>query len=272
MKIKQLIKRVAPPILVDASRALRDRYGKKHRRLRGRDPVGRNDLTSDIDEAARRVYAEVGPYTMSGIERVASLCQAVEYVVRSCIPGDIVECGVWKGGSMMAIAKTLLRVGAPDRRLHLFDTFEGMTPPTAADVNLRGQEAAVLLAGAGAAKASANIWAIAPLKAVRDAMEGTGYNPQAINYVQGRVEDTLPAHVPSQIALLRLDTDWYESTYHEMVHLYPRLSVGGVLIIDDYGHWQGARRAIDQYVAEKKLRLLLTRVDYTCRVAVKLEI
>ena len=76
---------------------------------------------------------------------------------------------------------------------------------------------------------------------------------------------------PAQISLLRLDTDWYESTYHELQHLYPRLSVGGVLIIDDYGHWQGARRAVDQYIEENRLKVLLNRIDYTGRICVKIE-
>jgi hypothetical protein len=100
-------------------------------------------------------------------------------------------------------------------------------------------------------------------------MQSTGYDARHIAYVKGKVEETLPQDAPDQIALLRLDTDWYESTYHELVHLYPRLAVGGVLIIDDYGHWQGARRAVDQYISENKLKLLLNRVDYTARICVK---
>ena len=80
-----------------------------------------------------------------------------------------------------------------------------------------------------------------------------------------------PAASPPSIALLRLDTDWYESTYHELVHLYPRLSVGGILIIDDYGYWQGARRAVDRYFAEQGTRVFLSRIDETGRLAVKQE-
>ena len=80
--------------------------------------------------------------------------------------------------------------------------------------------------------------------------------------------DTLPASAPSQIALLRLDTDWYESTRHELEHLYPRLATGGVLIVDDYGHWEGARKATDEHLAAHPA-LLLSRSDYTGRMAVK---
>jgi hypothetical protein len=88
-------------------------------------------------------------------------------------------------------------------------------------------------------------------------------------FIKGKVEETIPEQAPAQIALLRLDTDWYESTYHELVHLYPRLSPGGILIIDDYGHWAGARKAVDEYFAEHRLNLFLHRIDYTGRICIK---
>jgi len=98
----------------------------------------------------------------------------------------------------------------------------------------------------------------------------TGYPAAKMAFVKGKVEDTIPASAPRQIALLRLDTDWFESTYHELVHLYPRLSPGGILIVDDYGYWQGARKAVDRYVEEQQLKLLLTRVDDSARMSVKM--
>ncbi len=88
--------------------------------------------------------------------------------------------------------------------------------------------------------------------------------------IKGKVEETIPHDIPEKISILRLDTDWYESTYHELVHLYPRLVKGGVLIIDDYGHWQGARKAVDQYFQENNIPVLLNWIDYTGRVAVKI--
>ena len=97
----------------------------------------------------------------------------------------------------------------------------------------------------------------------------TGFPADRAVFVPGKVEETIPASAPERIALLRLDTDWYESTYHELVHLYPRLEAGGVLILDDYGHFEGARRAVDRYFDENGARPLLTRVDYTARVGVK---
>jgi hypothetical protein len=100
-------------------------------------------------------------------------------------------------------------------------------------------------------------------------MRSTGYPDQRLHFIRGTVEETIPGAAPSRLALLRLDTDWYESTRHELLHLYPRLADGGVLIVDDYGHWEGARRAVDEYFAEHPPLPLLARVDYTARIAVK---
>jgi predicted O-methyltransferase YrrM len=108
-----------------------------------------------------------------------------------------------------------------------------------------------------------------PAAEVRATLLSTRYPAERVHLVEGKVEDTLPAAAPEQIAVLRLDTDWYESTKHELEQLYPRLSPGGVLILDDYGHYEGARRAVEEYFAEHGGRPLLTRVDYTGRVGVK---
>jgi hypothetical protein len=107
--------------------------------------------------------------------------------------------------------------------------------------------------------ATSSVWARSPLDEVRRNLLATGYPADRVRFVVGRVEDTLPDQAPESIALLRLDTDWYASTRHELVHLFPRLAVGGVLLIDDYGHWQGARQAVDEYLAQTGARLLLQR-------------
>jgi hypothetical protein len=112
-------------------------------------------------------------------------------------------------------------------------------------------------------------WCYASLEDVRQNLASTGYGMERIAFVKGKVEDTLPGSAPDSISLLRLDTDWYESTLHELVHLFPRLSAGGVLIIDDYGHWRGARRAVDEYLRDNSIRMLFDRVDYSGRIAVK---
>jgi hypothetical protein len=168
----------------------------------------------------------------------------------------------------MAAALTLLQLGDTTRDIYLFDTFEGMTAPTERDLVFDGSSAKDLLAKDERNEGS-GIWCVASLEDVRCNVFSTGYPKDKIHFIKGRVEDTLPAKAPQSIALLRLDTDWYESTQHELMHLYPRLSSHGVLIIDDYGHWQGARQAVDEYFAKQKLRPFLNRLDYTGRLMIK---
>jgi O-methyltransferase len=225
-----------------------------------------HDLPIDFDDTDAELCRRVAPYTMTTPPRIYALARAVEYVTAQRIPGAIVECGVWRGGSMMAIALTLLRLGVTDRELYLFDTFSGMTAPGEEDVKHTGERAADMLA---TSSRDSDDWAVASLDDVKAAVLGVGYPEERIHFVQGPVEETLPGSAPGQIALLRLDTDWYASTKHSLVHLYPHLSPGGVVIVDDYAYWQGARQAVDEYIAEHELPLLLNRIDYTARIAVK---
>lgn len=222
-------------------------------------------LHRDFDDAAKDIIQTVKHRTMTSSDKLYGLITAVRYVVEHDIPGDIVECGVWRGGSMQAAAMALLQAGSTSRDLHLFDTFEGMPPPSSVDQRQDGTPAAELLA---TTERTGPVWAVAGLDDVRQAMDETGYPADRIHYVRGMVEDTVPAQAPDQISILRLDTDWYESTRHELEHLYPRLASGGVLIIDDYGYWLGARKATEEFLAETGARLLLTRISGG-RLAVK---
>jgi hypothetical protein len=231
-----------------------------------REPRGAHAFPMDFEEADVELCLRVAPYTMTTPARIYSLVRAVEYVSTRAVPGAFVECGVWRGGSMMAVALTLLRLGVTDRDLYLYDTFTGMTAPSDEDVRRSGERAADLLAEQSR---SSDIWAIAAIDDVREAVLSVGYPEERIHFVQGPVEETLPGNTPEQIALLRLDTDWYSSTKHELVHLFPRLTTGGVLLLDDYGYWQGARRAVDEYLTENGLYLLLNRIDNTARIALK---
>lgn len=226
-------------------------------------------LPPDFDESMKRVVAAVAAYTLTSPERVGALVNATRYVVANGIAGDVVECGVWRGGSAMAVALTLRELGDSSRRLYLYDTYEGMNAPTEHDVAYDGTSAAGTFAGQRLSDDSSE-WCRSPIGEVETNLVSTGYPRDQLRFIKGKVEDTIPQHLPDgPIALLRLDTDWYESTRHELKHLYPRLVRGGVLMIDDYGHWAGARKAVDEYIAEQKLCLLLNRVDYTARIAVK---
>ena len=203
---------------------------------------------------------------MTTPERVAALQEAVRYVVTAGVPGAMVECGVWRGGSMMAVAHTLRAMGSEGRDLYLYDTFSGMPSPGERDVDL--------LSGVSAADRRARhkdklandasiptTLQLLPLEEVRRLMLETGYPAERLHFVAGLVEETIPGEAPEAIAMLRLDTDYYSSTRHELQHLYPRVSDGGVVIIDDYGRWKGSREATDEYLAEQGLHVLLHRID-----------
>jgi O-methyltransferase len=206
--------------------------------------------------------------TLTSPERIAAVCDATRYVVDAGIQGAFAECGVWRGGSMMAVALTLIELGDTERDLYLYDTFTGMTEPSAED---RGSpyDGYSPHRRWRRQRALGRQWAGVPAALVRERVESTGYPPERIHLIEGKVEETLPERAPAAIALLRLDTDWYSSTRHELETLYPRLAEGGVLIVDDYGHYEGARRAVDEYFAARGEPLLLSRIDYTGRIAVK---
>jgi O-methyltransferase len=219
-----------------------------------------------FDPETRVLWDRVRSRTMTSIERVDALRTSVEYIQENSISGDIVECGVWRGGSMMVVALTLLRL-RETRRLWLYDTFSGMTPPGSVDMNFQGRTAEDLLAEQD--PDNSVIWAKSSLAEVQAALAETGYPAEQIKFIAGPVENTIPDQTPESIALLRLDTDWFQSTYHELAHLWPRLVEGGVLIIDDYGYWAGARKAVDQYFSEAGLRPFLHRIDETARLVIK---
>ena len=254
------------------------------RRLIGRalgrsnqSPRAANALADSILEAAgeedRRIIERATPYTMTGPARLQALIDAVRYCVTRGVPGGFAECGVWRGGSILAMILTLQELGRYDLDIHLFDTFEGMTAPSEADTSRHHPPA--LETWEEADRAGDKAW---PMffdpehfneEMVRRTLLSTGYPEHRLHFVRGAVEETLPERAPESLALLRLDTDWYESTRHELEHLYPRLSSAGVLIIDDYGHWEGSRRATDEYLRSTGETLLLTRVDYAARMAIK---
>lgn len=245
---------------------------KRFFRKLGYDVVRYNrecDPLSDLSEAEKGILAAARPFTKTNLERMAALVNAVNYVVQNKIPGDMAECGVWRGGSMVVVARTLLLNGDTSRSLYLYDTFEGMSAPSEHDKSFDGVAADLQLARDQDRKNG--IWCEAGLDDVRANIAATGYPMAKVFFIKGKVEDTIPAssHIPASIALLRLDTDWYESTKHELVHLYPRLVRRGVLIIDDYGHWQGARKAVDEYFEEAEPDVFLHRIDSTGRALIK---
>ncbi len=226
-------------------------------------------LPPDFDEMTTRIFNAVNPYTMTSPERVAALVEAVRYVVANDIPGDFVECGVWRGGSSMAAAMALRELGDESREVWLYDTYEGMSAPTDEDVDIAGQSADKKFMQRQLTEDSSE-WCRSPIDDVRRNLHSTGYPAEKLHFIKGKVQDTIPGQMPAgPVAILRLDTDWYESTRHEMTHLYPLLVKRGVLILDDYGYWQGARQAVDEYFSAHNLRPFLGRVDFAGRIILK---
>jgi O-methyltransferase len=217
----------------------------------------------------KRLYETCRTETMTSIERMYALWGAVVHIHRTGLSGAIVECGVWRGGSMMLAARTLLELGDSSRPLWLYDTYKGMTEPSARDVQTMSGEMAHTILASQPKDYENPFWALAQRDVVEQNMTSTGYPRDLTHFVEGPVEETLPAKAPGEIALLRLDTDWYESTRHELIHLWPRLKPGGVLIVDDYGYWQGARTAVDEFFSALPDAPFLARIDYTGRIAVK---
>lgn len=221
----------------------------------------------DMEPEFRELHAACAAYSMTPVGRMYALYQCMQHVLARNVPGDIVECGVWRGGSAMLCAMMLHRAGDRSRKVYLYDTFAGMVEPTDKDVGADGMTTKEIWQASQ--KGASNDWCFASLDDVRANMARTGLDASRFVYVQGKVEETLPITRPDRIALLRLDTDWYESTKQELTHLYPLLSVGGVLLVDDYGQWLGQREAVDAYIKQHALGILLHRVDNSSRVGIK---
>ena len=214
-----------------------------------RQKLRRQKKLSNYDEDTREIILKVHDHTMISFNELFSFIEAVRYVNRWQIPGAIVECGVWRGGAIMAAALTLKHLGVTDRTFYLYDTFCGMPAPSEYDSRLGGsvnpQEKFCLLQTGP----DSSDWCRASLDEVRQNLATTRYDFNRFKFVEGKVEETIPGTLPDEIAILRLDTDWYESTKHEMIHLFPRLVSKGVLIVDDYHTWSGSKKAVDEFLA-----------------------
>jgi len=193
------------------------------------------------------------------------MADALFDVEQHSIPGDVVECGVWRGGNIM-----LARMLAPERVCWLFDTFNGMTVPDP-DLDVkRGGERAIdryNLKLAGGTK-----WDAASFEEVIQGFQTLGlYDSSRLRFIGGPVEETLPGAfltapemLPNLISILRLDMDWHLPTKIALEYLYPRISLGGFLIVDDYGHWLGCQKAVDDFFGDHMPSF--RDVDYSCRV------
>jgi hypothetical protein len=221
-----------------------------------------------VEDWAGAIVRKVKPATMTPVSRIYNLVKAVEHLCQARIGGDLVECGVWRGGSLMTMALTLLHCGDMTRRLYGFDTFTGMTKAGPQDQLIGGPHFNEIIAK-GTPGQKELYTARAPLELVRQNMAVTGFPPERLELVVGDVLETLPGMAPERIALLRLDTDFYASTRHELETLYPRLVEGGVLLIDDYGCFRGSKEATDEYFGKSEQPPLLWAIDNHARAGIK---
>jgi O-methyltransferase len=224
------------------------------------------DISNDVTFMG--LFSQCRAYTMTSVERMYSLYLSLNYVIDNNVGGDFVECGVWKGGSSMLISLFLKQKGITDRKIYLYDTFEGMSEPSEMDKTSNGELASVLLKDQEKENEE-SIWCYSSIEEVKNNLHLTGYPLENIIFVKGKVEDTLAGNLPGKLAILRLDTDWYESTKIELELLYPLLNLNGIMIIDDFGFWEGAKRAVIEYFDKIGKTPLLHRIDFTGRLIIK---
>lgn len=225
--------------------------------------------TKDMRPEFLKDYAEVRRYSMTSVERLYSLWEAIDYLIENEVSGDIVECGVWRGGSMMLAAKRLTERTCQNKRLWLYDTFTGLPrPDTQLDVDILGNRAIDGWEPRNTCGGE-TYWGYATEEDVRSNMLSTGYPEENLRFVAGMVEETIPSQSPEKISLLRIDTDWYASYRHILEHLFERVSIGGIIIFDDYGQFLGARKAVDEFRTKHDIRSFMHRVDFSCRIMIR---
>lgn len=246
-------------LLVNFTKSFFRKFGYELRKIKDRD----------FSEKDLEIIKTVKPFTQTSPSRIISLINSIEYVVKNNIPGSIVECGIWKGGSVMAAIKTLQYLENAKKEFFLYDTFEGMTKPSEFDVSIKQSSGIDLFSKSKINEQSSSLNNVS-LSEVKKNIFSLGYDKNLIHFIKGKVEDTIPENTPKEISILRLDTDWYESTKHELIHLFPRLSKGGILIIDDYGYWKGSKKAVDEYFTKNKIPILLNRIDNSGRIGIKI--
>lgn len=222
-------------------------------------PVEANDFERALINSCSRL-------SMTGPIRMWSVLQSLNHIKQNSIDGSCVECGVWRGGNLALMSKYSENLELKQPIIG-FDTFEGIPQADEVDKDFLNNSANEIMRNSVKDEKIPNIHCYASLEQVKNNLNKLGINN--VRLIKGAVEDTLKVieNIPKRISLLRLDTDWYESTKVELEVLYPRLQSGGILIIDDYGHYQGARKAVDEYFKGKKL--WLHYIDYTCRLIIK---
>ena len=231
--------------------------------------INKNQKIIELTSDQKKIINLVKNYSMTPEIRIYTLMKALEYIDHKKILGDFVECGVWKGGNILLFKKHMeLSNNNNNRKIYAYDTFEGMTEPDENDFDLENNLSAEILMNKDKDKKT-NIWGVSSLEEVKKNIYSNFKNIDDINFIKGPVEETLSLqkNISEKISLLRLDTDWYSSTKKELEILYNKVSPGGIIIIDDYGHWGGSKKAVDEFFLDKYV--WMHYVDYACRLIIK---
>jgi O-methyltransferase len=197
----------------------------------------------------KRLTKVIQPHTLVDPERIHSLYTLAQRIEEERIPGDVLECGVYNGGTAAILARVATR-SKLGRTVWLFDSFQGMPPTTEVD-GLEAQEWVGKVLGSR--------------DRVQDLLRRAGADLRRVRIVEGLFQDTFPAVQIPQIALLNIDADWYESVKLCLEKFYDFIVKGGFVSIDDYGHWPGCREAVDQFFRQRGLSYPLHKVDYSAR-------
>ena len=208
-------------------------------------------------------------YSMTSDLRKWALIQSFKYIIDNNIEGDFVECGVWKGGNLILIKKLMERYNITNRKIFGYDTYEGMSEASNFDIKKDNTKASIKYEKLKKNNSNQINWNFASKEEVIENLNNNVKDTSNIDLIKGKVEETLQLskNIPQKISVLRLDTDFYESTKIELEVLYAKLSVGGVLIIDDYGSWKGSRKAVDEFFHNKKI--WLHYIDHDGRLLIK---
>ncbi len=206
-------------------------------------------------DASTREYGRDWPpsaHTMIGMRRLESLQECIETIIAEDVPGDLIETGVWRGGASMFMRAVLAAHGVTDRRIWVADSFAGLPPP---DVEKYPEDS-------GSRYHLFSEVLSVSLDEVQANFARYGLLDEQVCFLKGWFKDTLPRAPIDALALARLDGDMYESTMEALVHLYPRLSPGGYLIVDDYGLEDGlCKRAVDTFRAKQHIDSRLIDID-----------
>ena len=224
---------------------------------------------AEISKNESTILNNIKDYTMTSIPSQWSLIQSINHVIRNNVEGSFVECGIFRGGNVILMSK-LLEAHKVEKKIFAYDTFQGMPLPGKDDLDLRGNNSVNKFLELKNSENEGSQWCYCNIEDVKSNIKKFNINYlKNINFIKGKVEETLldVKNLPKKISLLRLDTDFYSSTKTELNILYPLLSKKGVLIIDDYGHFKGAKKAVDEFFDIN--RIWLHRVDYSTRIYIK---